>query len=257
MAEDPVALKRGLFGFSRRSVMDVLVQRDGMLGRTQQRLTMTEAELTRARAIIDALRGELGDRTRRATEEIARLEKEVAEARSDAEARTAEARAAGNRIAELELEVEELRRQLQKLEEERTADEGGAFAGDALGKVLQTAEQALAGLFQRARRGNQRELEEIERAREELRAEREQLDRRREEIGAVMRSIRDSATGAMTSVKESLGELVAVVEGLDGEAEAAVTSIPEVGEADAGGNGAVWIPDEEPYDELPADYRSH
>jgi chromosome segregation ATPase len=283
MAESPTQLKRGLFGYSRRSVMEALVERDGMLGRTQQHLTMAEAELARSRAIIEALRGELGDRTRRAKEDVERLERELEQARSEAAARSDEAHAATARVAQLEGEVEQLRQEIQRLENERVTiqqvSDGGDFAADELARVLATTEQAVAAIFERARHGNEERLREIERAREELHGEMEQVRRWRDEVSAVMRSVQDSAaharsqveqtpgrlrealsptTEAMTSVNDWLGELIRVMQGLDAggssnpPAVASTADPTELGPAPNNGTGPTGDHEDEG---LPAHFR--
>lgn len=280
-------LKRGVFGFSRRSVLQILIERDVVIGRLQKRLQTSEAELSRTRAIVEAVRDELGMRTRRAKEEGARLENELETARSELSERAEEARAATARVGQLEAEVEKLRHDLQGVEgEERTprAEDGGepgtAFGAQDLSLVLDTTEHAVAAIFERARRGNDQQLEEIERARERLRAETERLARWREEIATVMRSVHDSAafarsqieqtpgrlrdalgpsTEAMTSLNEWLDQLARVTEKLEGtEAEGTESEkSPEEAAPNpdlAGRNGAYPDGTDEP---VPGDLPSH
>lgn len=216
MAERPATLKRGLFGFSRRSVLQILIQRDVLFGRTQQRLQTAEAELARTRAIVEALRGELRDRTRAAKQDEDRLTGDLEEARARLDQATEEARSANQRLAELEAEVSELREELRRRSEESDVDSDGEedtpFGSQALSRVLKTTEQAVSALFERARRGNQRELQEIERARESLRAEMEDLGRWREEIASVIRSVGDSAAFARSEIEQAPDRLRAALD---------------------------------------------
>jgi DNA repair exonuclease SbcCD ATPase subunit len=210
MAEGPTSLKRGFFGYSRRSVLQTLLDRDVLFGRTQQRLQTAEAELSRTRAIVEALRAELGDRTRAAKEEEARLTGELEEARARVDQATAEARSLAQQLAELEVEAEELRVELTRLETEASSDEerpGTGFASQALARVLETTEHAVAGLFERARRGNEQQLQEMERARESLREQTEGLTRWREEIAMVIRSVGESAAFARSEIEQAPARL--------------------------------------------------
>jgi chromosome segregation ATPase len=254
MAEGAATLKRGLFGFSRRSVLQTLIDRDVLFGRTQQRLRIAEAELSRTRAIVEALRGELGDRTRAAKQEEARLTGELEEARARLDQATAEARSVAQQLAELEAEAKELREELRR-EAEASQIDGETetpFASQDLSHVLETTEQAVAALFERARRGNEQELQEIERARESLREQTEGLARWREEIATVMRSVGDSAafarsemeqararlrealdptSNAMTSMTSWLDELARVAERLETAGSENAPRVVHVGEA--------------------------
>jgi chromosome segregation ATPase len=216
MAERPATLKRGLFGFSRRSVLQILIQRDVLFGRTQQRLQTAEAELARTRAIVEALRGELRNRTRAAKQDEDRLTGDLEEARARLDRATEEARSANQRLAELEAEVNELREELRRRSEDSHVDSDGEedtpFGSQALSRVLKTTEQAVSALFERARRGNQRELQEIERARESLRAEMQDLGRWREEIATVIRSVGDSAAFARSEIEQTPDRLRAALD---------------------------------------------
>jgi chromosome segregation ATPase len=242
MSGGSAQLKRGVFGFSRRSVLQILIERDALIGRLQQRLKTSEAELSRTRAIVEAVRAELGMRTRQAREDAARLENELETARIELSERVEEARTATARVGQLEAELEGLRHDLQRVEGEQTPrgegqPEPATFAAQELSRVLETTEQAVAALFERARRGNDQQLEEIERARERLQAETERLAQWRQEIAAVMRSVHDSAafarsqieqtpdrlrqalgpsTEAMTSLNDWLAQLARVTEKLEG-----------------------------------------
>jgi DNA repair exonuclease SbcCD ATPase subunit len=209
MAETAATLKRGIFGFSRRSVLQTLIDRDVLFGRTQQRLRTAEAELARTRAIVDAIRGELGDRTRAAKHEEARLTEELEEAQAKLDRATEEARSAAQRLAELEAGAEELREELRRRETKAPpiGETGTVFASQDLSHVLETTEQAVAALFERARQGNEQQLQEIERARESLRAETEGLTRWREEIATVIRSVGESAAFARSEIDQAPGRL--------------------------------------------------
>lgn len=210
MAETAATLKRGFFGFSRRSVLQTLIDRDVLFGRTQQRLSTAEAELARTRAIVDALRGELGDRTRAAKHEEARLAEELQEAQAKLDQATKEARSAAQRLAELEAGAEELREELRRRETKAPpidGETGTVFGSQDLSHVLETTEQAVAALFERARQGNEQQLQEIERARESLRAETEGLTRWREEIATVIRSVGESAAFARSEIDQAPGRL--------------------------------------------------
>jgi chromosome segregation ATPase len=163
MAGGASALKRGLFGYSKRSVLETLIDRDVMFGRAQQRLKAAEEELARTRAAVEAVRTELGERTRQADEDRARLETELEDARGrlgesrrEVDARTEEVRAATARAGEMEVEVHRLTEELRLQQERPTAGEGEgerAFSSEELAGVVANAEQALASVFERDRPG--------------------------------------------------------------------------------------------------------
>lgn len=167
------SLRRGLFGYSRKSVREVVADR----------------EVAAIRASKDL---------RDAEEEVARLRVDVEEARRDA--------------IESEARNRDLASQLKDSAERFRAVERSSSPSttEGLTDVLHAAERALARLTDAARRSAEEELGETERARDALRAEMEELAAWRDRVApmseAVRRSI-DETRAATAALAARLSEL--------------------------------------------------
>ena len=171
-------LKRGFFGYSRKSVREVVADRD----------------VASIRASKDA---------RDSDEKIVRLQAELEVARRDA--------------VEFEARNRDLASQLKDSAERFRAVERSSSPSttEGLTDVLHAAERALARLTDAARRSAEEELGETERARDELRAEIEQLGAWRDRMApmtvAVRRSIEEArvATATLAGRLSELAEIAA------------------------------------------------
>jgi chromosome segregation ATPase len=206
------SLRRGLFGYSRKSVREVVADR----------------EFTAIRADKDA---------RAAEEEIARLRSELESARREA--------------SELEARNRDLASQLKDSAERFRAVERSSSPSttEGLTDVLHAAERALARLTDAARRSAEEELGETERARDALRTEIEQLAEWRGGVAPLAEAVRraiDEASAATAALASRLSELAEVAAPPDGEREPRRGPVITLEEADLEeareGEGSVVAP---------------
>ncbi|MGH9890436.1 MAG: hypothetical protein ACREA0_00310 [bacterium] len=227
MAVELPQLKRGLFGYRPKIVRLILTGREIMFARVWQRLTRTEAELTRAQADLEAGRQEnqrLAERARLAEEERSQQRKQMEAARA--------------RVAELEAEIGALRSRVQTLEAEAVGD-GAESSEQALAAVLESAERTFAGLVESARRRSEEQLREVDAARRELQAEMDRLAARRADLETLLGSVQEAIALARAQVQQTPERLRdALGPAIDASSPGVVVTV-HIPEASNGSNGAV------------------
>jgi chromosome segregation ATPase len=189
-------LKRGLFGFSRKSVDAVVNDRDISIVKASR-----EAE--EAKAQLATVSAELGDR---------RIEIADLQARS----------------RDLESKLEDAAGRLRAVERS-----GSNTTPEGMTDVLEAAELALARLTGEARRNAERQLGEIEQVRDSLRTEIDLLTEWRARMGPLAESVPDSIEDAreeMSAVWERLREALAPTKGALDALAARLSELAEVPE---------------------------
>lgn len=225
---DESDLERGLFGYSRKSVRQLVADREAAFGKAIE-------EVRTASARVAQLEEELGTRgpIERGTRELEARNRKLG----------SELDAASRRIRELE-------------EQQAAVAEAPTIPSTAqgLGDVLEATEQALAQLFDDAGMIAEKRLRDSERARDELRTEIEQLAEWRRRVlplaDAVRRSI-DEARTQVAAADERLRSAVApatnAMQALEGRlAELADASAPPARVTRAAGGEHVIRIDEGP-----------
>jgi chromosome segregation ATPase len=177
-------LRRGVFGYSRKSVQEVLNGRDLTIVESSREAREAEEKLTDASAQLEKGRMDLHSLQTRNRELEAQLQ------------------AAGERIGALELS------------ETPSSSEG-------LTEVLHATERALARLTGNARREAERELERTEEARDNLRSEvdrlaawREHVSRLAEAIPGSIEDVRHESSSAPGRLRDALAPITEAVETL-------------------------------------------
>lgn len=182
---DAPTLRRGFFGYSRKSVRGLLSER--------------EVALTRASV-------EARDSEARATELAAELDRASREASGLEETRNA-----------LRSELADERDRVRILEEAIAARAlptapGGPPTSQELIEILDAAERSLTRLTDAARRNAEHELDETQGAREELHAEIERLTAWRERMIPLVEAVRKSIDEANATTAALVGGLSQLVE---------------------------------------------
>jgi len=190
-------LKRGLFGYSRKSVQAVVNDRD---------ISIVEAarEAQEAKDELATTSAELGDR---------RIV-----------------------VADLQARNRDLESKLEDAAERSRAVErsGSTTTPEGMTDALQAAELALARLTDQARRNAERQLGEIEQIRDSLRTEIDRLTEWRTRMGPLAESVPDSIEEAreeISSVWERLREALAPTKGALDALAARLSELAEVPEA--------------------------
>jgi chromosome segregation ATPase len=222
MARDPPALKRALFGYRRETVQQLLLGRDAMFSRAQERLRATEEELARMKADLRQAHVDLDHATRgtgAADEENKRLRRELEKAvtelrtrdasdpssadleavRAELASQTRAAREAERRAAALDAEARSLREQLQHKEEGR----GPSEPLEELTPVFDAAERTFGRLIEQARDQNARELQEVAKARQQLEEESQRFVNWRDYVTALIGSVREAVANARTQTQHA------------------------------------------------------
>lgn len=175
-------LRRGLFGYARKSVQEVLNDRDLTIVKTSR-------EAREAEERIDGLTGEL-DRSRMDVSDLQ------------------------NRNRELEGQLQAAVERFGALERSDTPS-----SSEGLTEILHATERALSRLTGNARREAERELERTEETRDNLRSEIDRLAAWRDRIAPLAEDIPDSIDNVRNEVR-SIGDrlqeaLVPITEAVD------------------------------------------
>lgn len=190
-------LKRGLFGYSRKSVDAVVNDRDISIVNASK-------EAQEAKDVLATTSAELGDR---------RIEIADLQARS----------------RDLETKLEVAAERLRAVERS-----GSTTTPEAMTDVLQAAERALARMTGEARRSAERQLGEIEQVRDSLRTEIDRLTEWRARMGPLAESVPDSIEKAreeMSAVWERLREALGPTKRALDALAARLSELAEVPEA--------------------------
>jgi chromosome segregation ATPase len=161
-------------GYSRKSVREVLTDRDVMVVRASREAREAEARVAELSA------------------ELERAGRDAAEQKS--------------RIRDLEAKLEEATERFRAVERSESPS-----TTEGLTDVLHAAERALARLTEAARRNAEHELGETERVHEELRAEIDDLTTWRDRVVPLIEGVRraiEDAGGQVTSIGDRLREVV-------------------------------------------------
>lgn len=209
------ALKRGILGYSRKSVREVLTDRDMAIVQESNRARDAEERVGEISAELAAARKEAADQAT----SIRTAEASVARLRADLDTTTVNRAEAERRIGELETRGRELESELSEtaervLELQRSIDAAESAAPSTLQgltEVLEATQRAVARLLDEARRNAERELHQTELARDDLRHEIDRLESWRDRLmpmtQAVGRSI-DEAIEQAAAIGERLREVV-------------------------------------------------
>lgn len=182
---DALSLKRGLFGYSRTSVRELVAEREVALARASAQVRDAEARATELATELD-----------RASREASGLEETRNGLRS-------------------ELAVE--RDRVRMLQEEIAAAAipaapGGPPTSQELIEILDSAERTLARLTDAARRNVDEELVETQGAREEMRAEIDRLTAWRDRMATLAEAVRESVREAQATTTALVGRLSQLAE---------------------------------------------
>ncbi len=218
MSFQAVQLKRGLFGYRPQSVRQILEDRDTMFRVAEGRVEAAEAGKLEADVELAAVRAELQQRAEQAEAawaaqaKVDQAEVELAAARAELQQRAEQAEAAEHRIREVEAELAAARAELQQRAEQAAEGQvpardgsGGVLDGSSaedLSTVLDTAQQAITQIIDRARRSSEEQLLKTERMREDVRAEIERLVAWRDQFQPMIRGVLASAEEAQTSIAQ-------------------------------------------------------
>ncbi len=177
-------LRRGLFGYSRPSVREVIAERDVLVVRGLRETKEAEGTITELTQQIEEARREIADLNAR------------------------------NR--DLEARLRDSSERFQVLEQS-----GSPSTTEGMTEVLQAAERALGRLTETARRNAEQELGQTERARDALRSEIDRLASWRAQVAplseTVPRSIEDvrrEAAATAERLRDALAPLSAAMDGL-------------------------------------------
>jgi predicted nucleic acid-binding Zn-ribbon protein len=175
MAAPTPILRRGLFGYSKKSVRAVLAERDVLVVRGLRELKEAEARSV-----------ELAERLDGAQREIADLR---------------------GRNRDLDAQLRDTSERFRVIEQSSspTTTEG-------MTEILQAAERALGRLTETARRNAEQELGQTERARDDLRSEIDRLAAWRDRVAPLAEVVRRSieeATAVTAALASRLSELTA------------------------------------------------
>ncbi|MFB3738468.1 MAG: hypothetical protein ACE14W_05840 [Candidatus Velamenicoccus archaeovorus] len=265
----PPQLKRGLFGYSRNSVMALIGDRDTMfvkasdqarqaearaaelerdlkqtLGRLNDLSAQLEEAATEARR-LRAERDELAQRAERSGDEaakISRLELDARSARAEAADLAARLRESESRVDHLEAEVEALDRELKQTRELADASivvsvSDAPSTAEELSGALEAAEHAVSRIVEAARERGREELKELEQARGQIHQEMDRLaEWRRAFVPAVqdlkgwIEDTRQQTIELSERLRDAMGPASSVLQGLT-ERLTRLSELPEISPA--------------------------
>jgi chromosome segregation ATPase len=195
---DAPSLRRGVFGYSRKSVQELIADKD-----------VTIIRLSREARDADARMAELAaelERTRHEISAQAELAAELERTRRDISDKVEQIEAAEQTTDELRRELEAIR----AARDEQTAIAGSPSTAEEITEILDATDRALSRLVDGARRSAERELRETERARDELREEIDRLSEWRDRLIPLTEEVRrslDDAQAQTSALAARLTEL--------------------------------------------------
>jgi hypothetical protein len=200
MSEQPPALERGIFGYRRTAVNQLISDRDIMLRQAEGRVRASEAKVARLEAELAAMK-----------ESNARLSEQAERLTAD------------------------LERVRQALATDPAAELTSRFVNEELATILRAAEESAARIVERASSVTQRQLEDSDRMWREAQdqvatfaAWRDQVDPILQGAAATIEQVRGRIGDVPEQIRRALAPLADAIASLDGELSdvSATTRLP-------------------------------